>query len=58
MGNKVAKTKCGNFLSLTEEEIDFLLTNTHYNREEIIEWHQGFVVRFISSLFFNFNFLF
>ena len=44
MGNKVAKRKRQNSVSLTEEEIDFLLANTHYNREEIVEWHEGFIV--------------
>ena len=29
---------------LSEEEINFLLTNTHFNRDEIIEWHSGFIV--------------
>ena len=49
MGNKIAK-KNHQTMRLTEEEINFLLANTHYNREEIIEWHHGFIV-FIFFIF-------
>ena len=29
---------------LTEEEIQMLLKNTHFNRKQIVEWHSGFIV--------------
>lgn len=32
---------------LHEQEIDFLLKLTHFNRKEIIEWHKGFIVSYV-----------
>ncbi len=29
---------------LTEEQTEFLLKNTGFNREEIIKWNTGFIV--------------
>jgi hypothetical protein len=29
---------------LTEEEIQMLLKNTHFNKKQIEEWHAGFIV--------------
>lgn len=29
---------------LTEEEIQLLLRNTHFNRKQIEDWHYGFIV--------------
>jgi len=34
---------------LTEEEIQLLLKNTHFNRQQIMEWHQGFLVSSVFS---------
>lgn len=31
---------------LTEEEINLLLANTSYKKEEILQWHAGFIVSF------------
>lgn len=45
MGNKQAKPtkKKTNAAELTEEEIELLLNNTHFNRKQIEEWHSGFI---------------
>ncbi len=29
---------------LSEEEINLLLSNTSFKREEILQWHAGFIV--------------
>ena len=50
MGNKQKKAepaplpKKQNTSDLTEEEIQLLLNNTHFNRKQIEEWHVGFIV--------------
>lgn len=47
MGNKQAKSnsiKKPDASILLEEEIQLLLTNTHFNRTQILEWHAGFIV--------------
>jgi hypothetical protein len=44
MGNKNGKTKKKDKTVLTEEEIAFLLKNTNYNRQQILKWHQGFLL--------------
>lgn len=44
MGNKGAKPKKKDKTILLEEEIQFLLRNTHYNRDQIIKWHNGFIL--------------
>jgi Ca2+-binding EF-hand superfamily protein len=41
MGNKAGKKK--NPTELTEDEINLLLANTSFSREEIVKWHEGFV---------------
>ncbi len=33
-------------VELTEFELNFLLKNTHFNRNEILMWHEGFLVIF------------
>ena len=33
-------------IDLTEEEIQLLLKNTHFNRKQIEEWHAGFIVKY------------
>ncbi|CAF0787173.1 unnamed protein product [Brachionus calyciflorus] len=44
MGGKGSKTnKKKNPAELTEEEIQLLLNNTTFSREEIIKWHEGFI---------------
>ncbi len=44
MGSDTSKSK-KRATQLTEEEIQLLLKNTHFNRQQIMEWHQGFLVR-------------
>jgi hypothetical protein len=34
---------------LTEKELGVLLSNTNYNKAEIVEWHTGFIVKMITS---------
>jgi hypothetical protein len=44
MGGKTSKSDKKNAKTeLTDEEIELLLKNTHFNRDQIIEWHQGFI---------------
>ena len=42
MGNKQIKKKDPTVL--TEEEISSLMANTSFTREEIHQWHEGFIV--------------
>jgi hypothetical protein len=42
MGNGPAKKK--DRCTLTEEEINSLAANTSFSREEIMKWHEGFIV--------------
>ena len=44
MGAKGAKPQKKNEAELLEEEITLLLSNTHFNRQQIQEWHANFVV--------------
>ena len=46
MGSKPDKQKNSkkHATELTEEEIQLLLKNTHFNRKQIEEWHAGFIV--------------
>lgn len=48
MGSETSKPK-KRATQLTEEEIQLLLKNTHFNRQQILEWHQGFLVSSLSS---------
>jgi Ca2+-binding EF-hand superfamily protein len=41
MGAKGSKKK--NPAELTEDEINLLLANTSFTREEILKWHEGFI---------------
>lgn len=43
MGAKAAKPKKKNPTELTEDEINLLLANTSFTREEIHKWHEGFI---------------
>ncbi|RNA03142.1 neuronal calcium sensor 2 [Brachionus plicatilis] len=43
MGNKAAKPKKKNPAILTEDEVNLLLSNTSFSREEIYRWHDGFI---------------
>ena len=48
MGNKQTQEprknkKKANAAELTEDEIELLLNNTHFNRKQIEEWHAGFI---------------
>ncbi len=42
MGNKSSKKK--DPTKLTEQEIQLLLSNTSFSRDEIVQWHAGFIV--------------
>jgi Ca2+-binding EF-hand superfamily protein len=42
MGSKGSKKK-KNPTELTEDEVNLLLSNTSFTREEIYKWHQGFI---------------
>jgi hypothetical protein len=42
MGN--AKSKSSPSDTLTEEDIEYLLNNTRFNRNEIENWHKQFIV--------------
>ena len=44
MGAKKSKINKKNPTDLVEEEIQLLLSNTHFNRQQIQEWHAGFIV--------------
>lgn len=48
MGSDASKSK-KRATQLSEEEIQLLLKNTHFNRQQILEWHQGFLVSSLSS---------
>ena len=43
MGSDTSKSK-KRATQLTEDEIQLLLKNTHFNRQQIKEWHHGFLV--------------
>ena len=56
MGNTTAKKlNKKNPKELTQEEIDYLLKNSHFNKAELIEWHTGFIVYLIFIFFFLFT---
>lgn len=44
MGNKDSKKKKAK--SISESELTMLVNNTSFSREEILQWHQGFMVIF------------
>lgn len=44
MGNKNGKSKKKDCTVLTQEEIEFLLKNTTFSREQIGHWHKQFLV--------------
>ena len=48
MGAKNGKTVKST--ELNEDEINLLIANTHFKREEIVEWHEGFLVSFLITL--------
>jgi hypothetical protein len=35
---------------LSEEEIQLLLRNTHFNRKQIEDWHAGFIVSLFNMV--------
>ncbi len=48
MGNTTAKKlNKKNPKEFTQEEIDYLLKNSHFSKAELIEWHSGFIVYLI-----------
>ena len=47
MGNLFKKANSSPVsINLTEEDIQMLLANTSFDREQIHDWHRGFLVRF------------
>jgi hypothetical protein len=44
MGAKGAKVQKKNTTELVEEEIQLLLSNTRFDRKQIVDWHTGFIV--------------
>ena len=42
MGQKASKHK-RDLTNLSDEEIDRLTKNTNYSKQQIKEWHQGFL---------------
>jgi hypothetical protein len=44
MGGSGSKRSKKNSTELTEYEINHLLSTTHFDRNEIIIWHEGFLV--------------
>ncbi len=42
MGNNSAKKQ--SHLKISEEQMNTLLANTSFSREEILQWHEGFIV--------------
>lgn len=44
MGNKDSKNKKAK--NISETELTMLVNNTSFSREEILQWHQGFMVIF------------
>ena len=42
--NKNGSSKKNDQTKLSEEEINLLLANTSFKREEILQWHTGFIV--------------
>ena len=54
MGNKVYSNNSQVQTELTEENIQFLLNNTSFDREQIHDWHRGFLKESPSGLM-NFN---
>lgn len=43
MGANESKDKKKNPAELTQDEINLLLANTSFTREEIQKWHEGFI---------------
>jgi hypothetical protein len=44
MGNKQITSNDKGSFDLSEDAIEILMANTHFNRFEIIEWFEGFIV--------------
>lgn len=45
MGNKQITSNDKGSFDLSEDAIEILMANTHFNRFEIIEWFEGFIVK-------------
>ena len=54
MGNNASSNKSSSKkvdpTKLTDEEINLLLANTSFKREEILQWHAGFIVSTLEIL--------
>jgi hypothetical protein len=44
MGNIAGKAETLNYKELTEEQLKILLNNTAFDRDQILDWHKGFLV--------------
>ena len=44
MGNKKSKTSLNNTAELTDEDLQILLNDTSFDREQLLDWHKGFLV--------------
>ena len=44
MGNKLKKQQHTASAQLSEEDIEILLANTSFDREQIFDWHKNFIV--------------
>ena len=52
MGNKQISANDKGSFDLSEDAIEILMANTHFNRFEIIEWFEGFIVNIIYMDFY------
>jgi hypothetical protein len=57
MGNITAKNQTNNSKVLSEKDIKLLLDNTSFDREQILDWHSGFLVIKTSQPFFTIKIL-
>lgn len=48
MGNVSGRETAKDCTVLSENEIETLLNNTSFDREEILDWHKGFLVKYFN----------
>jgi len=44
MGNIAGKGETLNYKELTDEQLKMLLNNTAFDKDQILDWHKGFLV--------------
>ena len=44
MGNIAGKAETLNYKELTDEQLKILLNNTAFDKDQILDWHKGFLV--------------